>query len=184
MVLLGWCDCLGHGHSADDPPVFPGFDPCVEDAVGVSGGRGVFILPLIREPVTHYREVACDLNAGRFELNGLECEAFLGLRGDPVGDVIFSNRLGTDGRPAEEMLVPEIPISGKIVRLHEAPVGMLKIPDGLFGIGLRVCGGKRDRCEQKERSHAKKIGSGAGQISSLEWRDGATDWCGRVYTAI
>ena len=58
------------------------------------------------DPVAGKGDIATHLNCTRFKLTKLERETFAGCGGNPVSNVIFTDRRGTDCRPTEEILVP------------------------------------------------------------------------------
>jgi hypothetical protein len=68
----------------------------------------ILVLPSELYPVARRSDIACHLDCRRLELIDLERQRLAGFRSDPVGDVVFMDGRGADGRPTQEILVSEI----------------------------------------------------------------------------
>jgi hypothetical protein len=102
------------------------------DAEGVRCAFALLVCPFEGDPVTGDGDVAGHLKGGGFEFKEFEGESFVGLGGDPAGDVVFVDGCRTDGRPPEEILVPEAKVGGQIIVLDVGPVGAFQGPRGLL----------------------------------------------------
>ena len=89
-------------------PILTGAEPGVRDTNGMRGSLAILVLPSERYPVARRGDIACHLDCRRLELFDLERQRLAGFRSDPVGDVVFMDGFGADGRPTQEILVPEI----------------------------------------------------------------------------
>jgi hypothetical protein len=92
MTLTSLVLRLGHGHSTYDLPVLPAPEPRVCDTQSIRRTPTVLVKPAERYPIACESHVPSDLNRGRLKFNSLERQARACLRGNPVGDVIFTDR--------------------------------------------------------------------------------------------
>ena len=121
------------GHAAENLPCAVSTDPRVGDPQRVRSHFGCFARGPVRlDPIVVDRHVAGHANGELLDRVGLQLHALGRVRGDPIGDVIFSRRRGTNIWPTEEVLVPERAILLQIVGFHVFPVRFFQVPDLCF----------------------------------------------------
>jgi hypothetical protein len=96
---LRWTLRLWHGHSTYNLPVLSAPDPRMRDTQRMRYSVTILVHPSERNPVARKGDIACHLKPSRFEVASLKPEPLSGLRGNPVGNVIFADRRGTNRGP-------------------------------------------------------------------------------------
>ena len=96
---LRWILRLWHGHPTYDAPVLSTPEPRMCDTESMRRSAALLVHPFKRYPIARKGDVPSDLNRSRLKLNGLERQSLCGLRFNPIGNVIFADRGGTNRRP-------------------------------------------------------------------------------------
>src|SRR6267154_152159 len=96
---LRWILRLCHGHPTDDAPVLSAAKPCMCDTESMRRSAALLVHPSKRYPIARESDVPSHLNRSRVKLNGLEHQSLRGLGCNPIGNVIFTDRTGTNRRP-------------------------------------------------------------------------------------
>src|SRR6478672_813017 len=93
---LRWILRLWHGHPTYDAPVLSAAKPRMCDTESMRRSASLLIHPAKPYPVAGESDVSANLNRSRLKLNGLERQSFRGLGCNEIGNVIFTDRTGTN----------------------------------------------------------------------------------------
>src|ERR1700751_3422168 len=96
---LRWILRLRHGHSDYDAPVLSAAKPCMCDTESMRRFAVLLVHPSKFYPIARESDVPSNLNRSRPKLNGLERQSLRGLGCYPIGNVILTDRGGTNRRP-------------------------------------------------------------------------------------
>lgn len=78
------------------------------DAENMSLSSAICIHPFKRHPIAREGDISAQLHLRWLKFNRLKHETFTGLRGNPIGNVIFPDRRGANRWPTQEVLVPQV----------------------------------------------------------------------------